>query len=136
MATVTPDSADLSQDPGESVPQSAEDTHAQDTAHAADEHASGDGHAHPSDWLYVKVAIALGLLTAFEVFTYFESLHGWGDTAIIILLILMMLVKFFLVVAFFMHLKFDSPIFWRLFVFGLILAMAVYMVMLTAFRIW
>ncbi len=116
MATVTPETSD--------------------TAQADDEHASGDGHAHPTDWLYVKVAIALGLLTAFEVFTYFESLHGWGDTAIIVLLILMMLVKFFLVVAFFMHLKFDSPIFWRLFVFGLILAMAVYMVMLTAFRIW
>ena len=116
MATVTPDSPD--------------------TAETADSHAADGGHAHPTDWLYVKVAIALGLLTAFEVFTYFESLHGWGDTAIIVLLILMMLVKFFLVVAFFMHLKFDSPIFWRLFVFGLILAMAVYMVMLTAFRIW
>lgn len=102
-----------------------------DTAHAA----SGD-HAHPTDWLYVKVAIALGLLTAFEVFTYFESVHGWGDTAIIVMLMVMMLVKFFLVVAFFMHLKFDAPIFWRLFVFGMILAMAVYMVMLTAFRFW
>lgn len=101
-----------------------------DTAHAP------DGHAHPSIWLYVKVAIALALLTAFEVFTYFESLHGWGDTAIIVMLVVMMLVKFFLVVAFFMHLKFDAPIYWRLFVFGLILAMAVYMVMLTAFRIW
>lgn len=101
-----------------------------DTAHAPDEH------AHPTNWLYVKVAIALALLTAFEVFTYFETVHGWGDTAIIIMLVLMMLVKFFLVVAFFMHLKFDAPIFWRLFVFGLILAMAVYMVMLTAFRFW
>ncbi|WP_419923921.1 cytochrome C oxidase subunit IV family protein [Candidatus Poriferisocius sp.] len=110
MATVTPESPE--------------------TAHSSDEH------AHPSNWLYVKVAIALALLTAFEVFTYFESVHGWGDTTIIIMLVAMMLVKFFLVVAFFMHLKFDSPIFWRLFVFGLILAMAVYMVMLTAFRFW
>ena len=110
MATVTPESAD--------------------TAHAPEEH------AHPSNWLYVKVAIYLALLTAFEVFTYFETVHGWGDTAIIIMLVIMMLLKFFLVVAFFMHLKFDAPIFWRLFVFGLILAMAVYMVMLTAFRFW
>lgn len=120
-----------------------------DTAHALDDHASGggqmpghdqstveQGHAHPTDWLYVKVAIALALLTAFEVFTYFETVHGWGDTAIIVMLVAMMLLKFFLVVAFFMHLKFDAPIFWRLFVFGLILAMAVYMVMLTAFRFW
>jgi len=129
MATVTPESPDTGHTP---------DEHASDGGPATghDQSPGGQDHAHPTDWLYVKVAIALGLLTAFEVFTYFESLHGWGDTAIIILLILMMLVKFFLVVAFFMHLKFDSPIFWRLFVFGLILAMAVYMVMLTAFRIW
>lgn len=116
MATVTPESAD--------------------TAEATEQHAADGGHAHPSDWLYVKVAIALALLTAFEVFTYFETVHGWGDTAIIVMLVAMMLLKFFLVVAFFMHLKFDAPIFWRLFVFGLILAMAVYMVMLTAFRYW
>ena len=116
MATLTPDSPD--------------------TAQAPDSHDADEAHAHPSNWLYVKVAIALALLTAFEVFTYFETVHGWGDTAIIIMLVAMMLLKFFLVVAFFMHLKFDAPIFWRLFVFGLILAMAVYMVMLTAFRFW
>lgn len=116
MATVTPD--------------------APDTAEATESHPADGGHAHPTDWLYVKVAIALALLTAFEVFTYFETVHGWGDTAIIVMLVAMMLLKFFLVVAFFMHLKFDAPIFWRLFVFGLILAMAVYMVMLTAFRYW
>ncbi len=93
-------------------------------------------HAHLSDWLYVKVAIALALLTAFEVFTYFESVHGWSDTALVIMLVAMMVLKFLLVAAFFMHLKFDSPIFWKLFVFGLVLAMVIYMVMLTAFRYW
>ncbi|WP_420639754.1 cytochrome C oxidase subunit IV family protein [Candidatus Poriferisocius sp.] len=126
MATVTPtpDTADR----GTEV-----DQHASGSADA--DHGTA-GHSHPTDWLYVKVAIALALLTAFEVFTYFESVHGWGDTAIILMLVAMMVLKFFLVVAFFMHLKFDSPIFWRLFVFGLILAMAVYMVMLTAFRFW
>jgi len=93
-------------------------------------------HAHPTDWLYVKVAIALALLTAFEVFTYFESVHGWSDTALIVMLVAMMVLKFFLVVAFFMHLKFDAPIFWRLFVFGVVLAMVIYMLMLTAFRYW
>lgn len=130
MATVTPDSPDTAHAPEESMRE------ATPSAHAPEEHASAGGHAHPSNWLYVKVAIYLALLTAFEVFTYFETVHGWGDTAIIIMLVIMMLLKFFLVVAFFMHLKFDSPIFWRLFVFGLILAMAVYMVMLTAFRFW
>ena len=128
MATITPESPDMAQEPDQPM------LEATPAAPASEDHASG--HAHPTDWLYVKVAIALALLTAFEVFTYFESLHGWGDTAIIIMLVAMMVVKFFLVVAFFMHLKFDAPIFWRLFVFGLILAMAVYMVMLTAFRFW
>ncbi|MDE0216386.1 MAG: cytochrome C oxidase subunit IV family protein [bacterium] len=130
MATVTHESSDTAPAAGEPASETPP------AAHTPDEHASDGDHAHPSDWLYVKVAIALALLTAFEVFTYFETVHGWGDTAIIVMLVAMMLLKFFLVVAFFMHLKFDAPIFWRLFVFGLILAMAVYMVMLTAFRYW
>jgi len=40
------------------------------------------------------------------------------------------------VVLWFMHLKFDNKLFKQVFVFGLILALAVYLVMLTAFRIW
>jgi cytochrome c oxidase subunit IV len=45
----------------------------------------------------------------------------------------MMLVKFTMVAAYFMHLKFDSKIFRRLFIVGILLALAVYGVALWTF---
>ena len=113
---------------------------APDTAEAlpdevvAEDH--GEHHEHPSDRQYVKIALILGGLTALEVFTYFESVHNLGDAAIYVILIVLMVLKFIYVVAWFMHLKFDSVLFKRVFVAGIVLALGVYLVMLTAFRIW
>jgi hypothetical protein len=47
-----------------------------------------------------------------------------------------MIIKFGFVAAFFMHLKFDSGLFTRMFVAGIAFAVGVYGVMLTAFRFW
>ena len=69
------------------------------------------GHAHPGDKQYVVIALILGLFTAIEVLTYFVD---FGGAAIPTLLVLMV-VKFVMVVLYFMHLKFDSPVFMRLF---------------------
>ena len=103
---------------------------------ATDDSAHDDGaHGHPSDWAYIKIALILAVITAVEVFTYFESVLDWG-AALIPSLLVMMVVKFWLVVTWFMHLRFDNPIFGRLFVFGLILAAVVYLVTLTAFQFW
>jgi cytochrome c oxidase subunit 4 len=88
------------------------------------------GHAHPGDKQYVVIALILGLFTAIEVLTYFVD---FGDAAIPTLLVLMV-VKFGMVVLYFMHLKFDSPVFLRLFVTGLTLAVFVYAIMLAAFQ--
>ena len=93
-----------------------------------DEHAVG--HAHPADKKYVVVALILGLFTAIEVLTYFVD---FGDAAIPTLLVLMA-IKFLMVVLYFMHLRFDSPVFMRLFFCGLILAVSVYCIMLAAFQ--
>jgi hypothetical protein len=41
-----------------------------------------------------------------------------------------------MVAGYFMHLKFDSPLFTRMFAAGLSFAVVVYCVMLTAFRFW
>ncbi|MCY3805191.1 MAG: cytochrome C oxidase subunit IV family protein [bacterium] len=113
----------------------AEEAVPHDVAEAAhDDH--GEGHEHPSDRQYVKIALILGGLTALEVFTYFESVHNLGDAAIYVILIVLMVLKFIYVVAWFMHLKFDSVLFKRIFVAGIVLALGVYLVMLTAFRIW
>ncbi len=103
-----------------------------DDEHADDEHSE---HDHPSDWAYVKIALILGVITAVEVFTYFESVFDWGSFLIPSLLI-MMVVKFWLVATWFMHLKFDNPIFSKMFVGGLLLAVGVYVAALTAFEFW
>ena len=91
-----------------------------------------ESHEHPSDLAYVKVALILGAITAVEVLTYFVDFGG----ALIPSLMVMMVVKFWLVANWFMHLKFDKPIFSRLFVAGLILAVGVYIVALSAFEFW
>lgn len=93
-----------------------------------------DSHDHPSDRKYVEIAIILAVLTAIEVATYFFE-EELGDALIPILMVIMV-VKFFMVAAWFMHLKFDSRLFSRLFVSGLVLASAVYIIMLTAFEFW
>ena len=115
-------------------PEPLEEAPPDDVDDAHDAH--DDAHEHPSDRQYVKIALILGGLTALEVFTYFESVHHMGDAALYVLLTVLMILKFIYVVAWFMHLKFDSVLFKRIFTAGVILALGVYLVMLTAFRIW
>jgi cytochrome c oxidase subunit 4 len=107
-------------------------TTAPDTA--TDEHTGehAEEHEHISDWGYVKVALLLAAITALEVFTYFESVVDWGK-ALIPALLVMMVVKFGIVVAYFMHLKFDSKVFTQIFVAGLLFAFGVYIAMILAF---
>jgi cytochrome c oxidase subunit 4 len=110
-----------------------------DTAAASAPHgeapASGHGpgeHDHPKDSLYILVALVLAALTAIEVSTYYLD---FGPLFLPTLLLLMA-VKFWLVVQFFMHLKFDAPIFGRLFWTGLILAVVVYIATLATFEVF
>jgi cytochrome c oxidase subunit 4 len=91
-----------------------------------------EGHEHPSDAKYIQIAAILGVLTALEVSTYFVNI----GPALIPTLMVMMGVKFFLVAAWFMHLRFDSSLFTKFFVGGLVLATGVYMIALTAFEFW
>ena len=93
-----------------------------DSAHEAD---------HPRDVLYIKVAAALFVLTGMEVYT---SYAGWMGAAFLPVLLTLMAVKFVLVVLFFMHLKFDSAIFGRLFWSGFFLAVLVYVAALSTFH--
>ena len=66
----------------------------------------------PRDVLYIKVAAALFVLTGLEIYT---SYADWLGDAFLPILLILMAIKFLLVVLFFMHLKFDSRIFGRLF---------------------
>lgn len=78
----------------------------------------------------------LAVLTAIEVFTYFESVHNLSDAALYLVLTVLMVLKFAYVAAWFMHLKFDSLLFRRVFQVGITLALGVYIAMLTVFEIW
>ena len=103
--------------------------HADQDAHPGD-HA---GHAgHPGEREYVTIALILALITAAEVATYYfeEQLGG----ALVPALMIMMVVKFVMVVMWFMHLKFDSRLFSRVFTAGLLLAIGVYVAALATFR--
>lgn len=104
-------------------------TTAADDTHHVDEH---DDHEHPSDVKYIQIAIILAIVTAIEVLTYFVEI---GD-ALIPSLIVMMVVKFWLVAGYFMHLKFDNPVLTRIFVFGLVLAVIVYLIFLSSSEFW
>ncbi len=85
-----------------------------------------DEHAHPGPAEYVKIAIVLAVVTAIEVAVYYVK--GLPSGALSAMLLVMMVVKFSLVGLWFMHLRFDSRLFRRLFITGIILALAVYTV--------
>lgn len=94
----------------------------------AQPHAGG----HPTPRQYVNIALILGVLTAAEVAASFIELPGplfLGG------LISLAVAKFFLVVGYYMHIKFDSVMFRRLFAFGVILAVSVFLLVLGLFAL-
>ena len=97
-------------------------------------HHEAHQHAHPSDREYFAVFGVLAVLTALEVGTYF--IENASTTLLVVFLFPLMIIKFGTVCAFFMHLRYDNPIFRRVFVFGLVLAVVVYLIMLTAMDFW
>jgi cytochrome c oxidase subunit IV len=88
---------------------------------------------HPGPTEYVRVAVVLAIATAFEVGLYYLNLP---HTLLVALLLFFAFIKFALVALWFMHLRFDSRIFRRMFVMGLGLAITVYIVVLLTFRVF
>src|SRR5438067_10451883 len=88
-----------------------------------------DEHAHPGPGEYVKIAVILAAVTGVEVAAYYVK--AIPRPLFSVMLLVMMFVKFSLVGLWFMHLRFDSPIFRRLFITGIVLAMLVYAVAFT-----
>lgn len=81
-------------------------------------------HQHPSEMTYIKVAIILSIITIVEVaIWYIESVASILVPALVIL----SLIKFVMVLAYFMHLKFDDRLLGWTFGFALIVSMAVYL---------
>jgi cytochrome c oxidase subunit IV len=95
----------------------------------------GEDHAqtHPGPKVYIQVALWLALATAIEVGLYYLEMPSGLFIGILLFL---MIVKFVTVAAFFMHLKYDASLFRRLMVTGIMLAIAVYMIVLATFGLF
>ena len=75
-------------------------------------------HVEPTPRLYWMVALVLGVLTALEVsIAYVDILSG---QVLVWLLLFLGALKFVIVIGFFMHLRFDKPIYRSLFLVGAI----------------
>ena len=83
------------------------------------------------DLVYLKVAGILMVLTGMEIYASYS--HYLGKFFLPLMLGLMA-TKFLLVVLFFMHLRWDSKLFGRLFWAGAFLAVAVYVGALATFQ--
>ncbi|TMK83355.1 MAG: hypothetical protein E6G40_09745 [Actinobacteria bacterium] len=111
-------------DTSEAVAQTAQETRPQAVAEEP------ELAAHPGPRQYVLVAIWLAVATAIEVAWYYADVP---HALFVALLLFLSFIKFNLVVLWFMHLRFDSPIFRRLFATGLALALSVYLIVLVIF---
>ena len=84
-------------------------------------HVSGEVHHHPGWSTYWKVALILTIITVGEVWAYyvpsFVASRGFVPT-----LLILSALKFFIVVAFYMHLKYDHKLFRVLFTGPLLIA--------------
>lgn len=101
----------------------------------ADSHevAHADAHAgHPTWKTYVVIGVILTVITAVEVaIFYIPALAG----VITPVLLILSAAKFFIVVLWYMHLKFDSKIFGRVFFAPLLLAALVVTGMIILFKV-
>jgi len=98
--------------------------------HGHTEHEAGH-HDHPSELEYIKVAAILAAITLAEVAVYYvKSLEG----LLVPILLVFSTIKFAIVALWFMHLRFDSRLFRRLFVTGILLATFVYTIVLATFH--
>ena len=91
-----------------------------------------DAHEHPSDMVYVWIALMLAAFTAVEIALYYIDVGGAEIPALLTL----MVVKFAVVAMYFMHLKFDGKVATRMFAVGIVLALGVYIAALSTFAFW
>jgi caa(3)-type oxidase subunit IV len=98
---------------------------------------------HPSAAIYVRIAVVLVVLTALEVLAYEmarrQDLPGLFvqavGAAIIPILVILSAIKFALVAMFYMHLKQDAKLFSGVFLFPIIIAVALAFALLLLFAI-
>lgn len=97
-----------------------------DPGPAAVEEVPEEGHVSPAT--YVKVGLILAVITAVEVAFFYVDV---ADGALIGVLLALSIIKFVLVALWFMHLRFDNRIFSALFTGGIVLAILLFIVVLS-----
>jgi len=92
---------------------------------------------YPKDKLYLINFAVLFAITVAEVLTYFLTDFPLFKAPFLVpTLLILGAIKFFLVAYIFMHLRFDKKVLSVIFYSGLVLAIAVYIAILTVFRVW
>jgi cytochrome c oxidase subunit IV len=97
-------------------------------------HLPAEDAGHPEPRQYVVVAVVLAVVTAMEVALFYVDFLP--SAVVVASLLVLMALKFALVVLWFMHLRFDSAIYKRLFVAGLALALSVFIIVLVTFGVF
>jgi cytochrome c oxidase subunit 4 len=93
-----------------------------DSAVVVDHHPHGDDDAYHPGWsTYWKVALILSVITVVEVWIYYMPSFS-ASRAFVPSLLAMSAIKFAIVVAFYMHLKYDHKLFRALFTGPLFIA--------------
>ena len=100
-----------------------------DSSPTATTHAPGEGHA--TVQTYIRVAVVLGILTAIEIGALYVP--GLPRHLLVALLLVFSILKFALVVAFFMHLRYDNKLLTALFVGPLLIAMLIILALMALF---
>jgi cytochrome c oxidase subunit 4 len=107
--------------------------HNQTHSDTAEAHSHGAGESYHPGWsTYWKVALILTLITVFEVWAYYVPSFV-ASRAFVPSLLAMSAIKFAIVVAFYMHLKYDAKLFRGLFVGPLVIAILVLISLLFLF---
>ena len=95
----------------------------------------GELRAHPEPFQYVMIAVILCVITGLEVGTYYLP-HDFPRWLYVTILLAFALTKFVTVVAWYMHLRTDRPIFRRFFVTGAVGAVVLFAIVLTSLHIF
>jgi cytochrome c oxidase subunit 4 len=105
--------------------------------------AHSHGPTHPTPAVYLKVAVVLFLLTAFEVLTFEAGRGGLGpalrplfEPIVILVLVIFSGAKFVLVALFYMHLKDDPRLLANLFAFPLAIAAIIIVALVVLMQYW
>lgn len=95
---------------------------------------AGGEHHHPQPKQYVVVALVLAALTILEVALFYleDGVAAVTQAVTVPALLILSALKFYLVVAVFMHLRYERRLLSRFFTSGAILAGALYLITLSA----